>query len=110
MAIPASPASFGEPNTVGRPPTYMVPESFWCTPDRILIRVDLPAPLSPSTHVTRPWVTSMDTPSRATTLPNVLPTSSRRRYMSGGWALEVLGPGSCAAVSTAATTSDSGGT
>ncbi len=82
VAIPASPASFGEPNTVGTPPTYMVPESFWCTPDRILINVDLPAPLSPSTQVTRPWVTSIDTPSRATTLPNVLPTSSRRRYMS----------------------------
>ena len=48
------------------------PELGWCTPDRILMNVDLPAPLSPSTHVTLPGFTRVVMFSRRVTLPKYL--------------------------------------
>ena len=48
------------------------PELGWCTPDRILMNVDLPAPLSPRTQVTLPASTRVVMFSRAVTLPKYL--------------------------------------
>jgi hypothetical protein len=39
------------------------------TPESTLISVDLPAPLSPSRHITSPLRTLIDTPFSATTRP-----------------------------------------
>src|SRR5690606_15646683 len=44
------------------------------TPERILMRVDLPAPLSPRRQVTSPARTNIDTSDRATTLPKYFET------------------------------------
>ena len=44
----------GELKCVSSPSTSSSPSSWRCTPERILMNVDLPAPLSPRTHVTSP--------------------------------------------------------
>jgi len=69
VAIPRSSASRGEVNLTGSPSTLNSPVSCWCTPARILIKVDFPAPLSPSTQVTSPALTTVDTSRSAMTLP-----------------------------------------
>ena len=75
VAIPRSLASRGELNVVGSPSTSSSPSLCWCTPLRILMNVDLPAPLSPSTQVTSPGPTDTLMSFRATTLPKYFETS-----------------------------------
>src|SRR5882672_4416298 len=78
--MPAARASRGPPNRTLAPSMRNSPSSCGWTPDRILIRVDLPAPLSPSTHVTSPARTSIEMSFSAITLPKYLLTwrTSRR--------------------------------
>ena len=54
VAMPALRASRGVVKCTGEPYIVYSPELGWCTPERILMNVDLPAPLSPSTQVTLP--------------------------------------------------------
>ena len=54
VAIPRARASRGPEKLTGSPSNSTSPLSGECTPERILISVDLPAPLSPSTQVTWP--------------------------------------------------------
>src|SRR6185312_12236063 len=65
----------GEPNFTSWPSTFNVPEVCGCSPEMILMRVDLPAPLSPSTQATSPARTVRLMPSSATMGPKALPTS-----------------------------------
>ncbi len=69
VAMPCSSASRGEANRTGLPWNSSSPASCWCAPASTLISVDLPAPLSPSTQVTCPGLTTVDTSRSATTLP-----------------------------------------
>ena len=59
----------GEANVVSSPFSFMTPSVCSCRPATILMRVDLPAPLSPRTQVTSPLRTVMLTPRSAWTLP-----------------------------------------
>ena len=59
----------GEENVVGSPSSSSSPSLCSCTPERILMSVDLPAPLSPSTQVTSPARTVVVIPSSAMTVP-----------------------------------------
>ena len=52
--MPWSSAARGEENCTAWPSTVSVPSLCGCRPEMILIRVDFPAPLSPSTQVTSP--------------------------------------------------------
>src|SRR6267143_3147372 len=72
--MPAARASRGPPKRTFFPSTRNSPSSCVCTPDRILISVDLPAPLSPSTQVTSPAWTSIEMSRNAITLPKYLLT------------------------------------
>ena len=69
VAMPLASASRGESNETSSPFMRIVPSVCWCTPERILMNVDLPAPLSPSTHVTSPALTYVLTSRRAMMLP-----------------------------------------
>ncbi len=72
MAIPLWRASRGEANCTSAPSTRSVPSSRWNTPERILISVDFPAPLSPRMHVTARGVdVQRDVPERED-VPEVL--------------------------------------
>src|SRR6478735_6191913 len=66
--------SRGELNETSLPSTFMVPSLCGCSPAMILMRVDLPAPLSPRTQVTSPALTVRLMPLRARMAPYVLPT------------------------------------
>src|SRR6185437_13783907 len=70
--MPTSRASRGSWNTTGLPSINSSPLVGWCTPDSILMKVDLPAPLSPSTQVTFPARTVVEMSDSEMTLPNVL--------------------------------------
>src|SRR6202140_5602480 len=70
----AARASLGPANRTFLPSIRNSPSSCGWTPDRILIKVDLPAPLSPSTHVTSPARTSIEMSLSAMTLPKYLLT------------------------------------
>ena len=52
MRMPASCASRAEAKATGRPSTAMLPWSGACSPSRMRISVDLPAPFSPTSAVT----------------------------------------------------------
>ena len=54
VAMPLASASLGESKVIGSPSTSSSPSVGLCRPAMILINVDLPAPLSPSTPVTSP--------------------------------------------------------
>ena len=69
MAIPALSASRGDENVTGSPSSSSWPSEGLCAPASILMNVDFPAPLSPSTQVTCPAVTVVDTPESALTGP-----------------------------------------
>ena len=60
-----------------------------CTPDRILISVDLPAPLSPSRQWTSPGSTAIDTSCSAITLPKYLSTFAKLDQRRGHHRLRV---------------------
>src|SRR5829696_6384807 len=70
--MPTSRASRGEEKATGWPSTRYAPLVGWWTPASVLISVDLPAPLSPSRHITSPRPTVIDTPERAITEPKCL--------------------------------------
>ena len=74
VAMPRSLASRGELKWVSSPSTRSWPSSWRWTPERILMNVDLPAPLSPSTQVTSPAPTLTLTSFSATTLPKYFET------------------------------------
>jgi hypothetical protein len=74
VAMPRSLASRGELKCVSSPSTSICPSSWRCTPDRILMNVDLPAPLSPSTQVTSWAFTPTLMSFSATTLPKYFET------------------------------------
>ena len=69
VAMPWSSACRGEEKLTSLPSTLTVPSVCPCSPDMILIRVDLPAPLSPSTQVTSPAPTRRLIPSSARIAP-----------------------------------------
>ncbi len=54
QTMPAALAAAGDANETGRPSSSIRPSSGATTPAMILIRVDLPAPFSPSTAWMRP--------------------------------------------------------
>ena len=69
VAIPASIASRGVSKDIGRPSNRISPFDGLCTPDIVLIKVDFPAPLSPSRQWHSPGRTSKLTPASAMTFP-----------------------------------------
>src|SRR6476620_2922477 len=73
--MPWSRDSRGEEKLTSLPSTFIVPSLCGWRPAMILIRVDLPAPLSPRTQVTSPARTVRLMPLRARMAPYVLPTS-----------------------------------
>lgn len=78
MPMPRAMASPGLWNETCSPSTAMVPSSGFCMPYRIFIRVDLPAPFSPTRAWTVPRRTVMSMSWLATTPGNrlVMPRSS----------------------------------
>ena len=76
--MPRSSAVRGDEITVSTPSTRIVPASGRFSPERIPIRVDLPAPFSPSRQCTSPRRRVRSTRSFASTPGNafVIPTSS----------------------------------
>ena len=87
--MPAAKASRGEAKTTGRPSTAMLPSSGRSRPDSILIRVDLPAPLSPSRQTTSPGATLSETFSSAMTEPKYFETA-RASMIGVGTVLAML--------------------
>src|SRR5271166_2657944 len=89
--MPRSSALLGESKRTGWPSTQYSPLEGRCTPARILISVDLPAPLSPSRQCTSPRRKRIETPLSAMTLPkNLLTLSSARIVSSGACVLDAL--------------------
>src|SRR5918998_6528771 len=70
--MPAWRASWGDRKCTSRPSRKTCPESGINAPVNALIKVDLPAPLSPMTARTSPGCRSTSTPSKPITLPKVL--------------------------------------
>jgi hypothetical protein len=62
-------ASRGELKCTASPSTSSRPASGWWTPERILMKLDLPAPLSPRMQVTSLALTCVEMSFSATTLP-----------------------------------------
>src|ERR1700722_20322902 len=77
--IPASSASRGLWGAKTSLPSLMAPPSDWCTPAKIFMRVDLPAPFSPTTPSTSPSSSERDTSLRTGTPRNALETRSISR-------------------------------
>ena len=69
VAMPLFKASRGEASLTSSPSMSSLPSSCWCTPESVFIRVDFPAPLSPSRHKTSPVPTCMEMSWSAITLP-----------------------------------------
>ena len=67
--MPRDRATCGSVKLAGWPRTSMVPPSGSMAPLSILIRVLLPAPLSPTRQTTSPAATENDTPRTAATAP-----------------------------------------
>src|SRR4051794_9485702 len=84
MPTPALMASAGEWRLTSVPLISIVPESGGCTPYRIFISVDLPAPFSPTIAWMVPRPTSMLMSSLAITPGNRLPMPRRRTAISAG--------------------------
>src|SRR5690606_21797783 len=87
-STPASCASCGRLNVTVRPSSSIVPSSGMKAPDRHLMRLDFPAPLSPITARTSPSYRSRSQASRATTRPNTL---TRPRALKMTFRVEVSG-------------------
>src|SRR5262249_18114356 len=83
--MPRSKACRGEANATGAPSIRYSPRLGRCTPARILMSVDLPAPLSPSRQWTSPTCTVKFTSCSATTVPKDFdtPLSSMIGCMAG---------------------------
>ena len=86
--MPSASLSERERNATSRPSSSIVPSKLpcGCTPLRISISVDLPAPFSPQIACTSPRRMSMQTPESATTSRNRFVTSVIRR---SGSAIEI---------------------
>ena len=69
VAMPASMASRGLSKATGWPPIKICPLVGLWTPAMVLMKVDLPAPLSPSRQWHSPACTATETPARAMTAP-----------------------------------------
>ena len=67
VEMPSESAACGSPGAMGLPLKSISPSSAGYQPDRIFIRVDLPAPFSPATVWISPAATEKLTPSRART-------------------------------------------
>src|SRR3954447_14677365 len=80
--MPSERAWSTERSSVSSPRTYSVPSSGFWKPEMILISVDLPAPLSPSSPSTSPFLRCMLTSRSAVTGPKRLATFSTRRTSS----------------------------
>ena len=99
VAIPRARASRGLVNVTGSPFISSSPLSGVWTPDRILISVDLPAPLSPSTQVTSPALTFSEMSWSALTDPKYfeIPLASSRhgapRLPASAWVAPAAGVG-----------------
>src|SRR5258708_34112951 len=91
--MPASIASPGFAKLQDRPWSWISPASGSCTPARIFIKVDLPAPFSPHNACTVPGRTLNVTSASARTGPNCLemPRISSRTPLPGLFA--VIAPG-----------------
>ena len=74
VSIPAARDSAGEENSTFLPSRKISPSSARWLPAMILIRVDLPAPLSPNRPSTSPLWTSKLTPFKASTFPKLFLT------------------------------------
>ena len=72
VSIPAASASMGDPIRAGFPSMRISPPSGGYTPEMILMRVDFPAPLSPSSASTSPGRTPTETRSTAVRPPKRL--------------------------------------
>ena len=83
MPMPASIASFGEPNFAGLPLIRISPSSGWVSPYRTFISVVFPAPFSPRRAWTWPGATDRLIPSFAASRPYllVMPLSSSSTYV-----------------------------
>ena len=79
-AMPSARAWAGPAITVGSPSTRIVPVSGWWTPARILTRVLLPAPFSPTSAWTSPARRSSDTSVRAWVAANDLDTPDSETF------------------------------
>src|ERR1700722_13051668 len=79
VSIPQSRACWGLSNLISLPAYRKLPPSAWWTPEMILIRVDLPAPLSPARARTSPGCRVRETSFRAWTPPNRFDTFSASR-------------------------------
>ena len=86
--MPASSASRGDVKLTGLPSTRYSPLVGLCTPENVLMRVDFPAPLSPSRHMTSPARTDIETPDRAMTEPKCL--TILRTSMSGDRSVAIV--------------------
>src|SRR3990172_10243459 len=71
MPMPKSMAALGVSMTTVLPPTLIVPSSGWYIPERMFMRVDLPAPFSPRRQWTSPLCNDRVTSLLATTPGNV---------------------------------------
>src|SRR5713101_9073611 len=88
--MPARRAPSGEEKCTGSPPNMMRPEVGVWTPEIHLIRVDFPAPLSPTIAVISPLRAQMVTSLTAWTAPNHFLTLSTSRRTS--LALGIVAP------------------
>lgn len=70
----------------GSPPSSMVPESAACTPPRMFISVDLPAPFSPTMPSTRPGA-SEKLIDLSTSTPKKRLSMARNSMSGAGWAM-----------------------
>src|SRR4051794_33347188 len=84
VTMPRPCASCGLPSVTSRPSNAIVPASGTWAPARILSRVDLPAPFSPSSAITSPRRTSKSTPCSACTPGKLLLIPDMRRRGSTG--------------------------
>ena len=75
--MPSVSATLGSLSVTGSPRKRIAPELGWCTPARIFTRVDLPAPLSPTSATTSPGWTSRVMSVSADTAPKCLDTPRR---------------------------------
>src|ERR1700755_641539 len=84
MPIPDLIASLVDQPATSRPFTSTFPESGFISPPRIRIRVDLPAPFSPTSAWISPGKTSRDAPRFARMGPKSLVISAMRM---AGWGM-----------------------
>ena len=78
--MPRAVAACGLRTWTSRPSSDRRPRSGSSTPAMIFIRVDLPAPLSPTSPITSPRRTSRSAPRRASTAPKLLTIPPARRW------------------------------